>query len=345
MKFEFKPSEESRSFKEYLQHSTNMSTVMDIYKRCMIIPMIAVIMVIIIPMFKGIYKDTLFYVILFSIGIVVGILVVLVMVFLFKISTKKVKNNKMYCDLESTFKFTIKDKYIIRENEFSTVKVLMKKVEKIKLLKYGVILCTEGERVDMFIPKDILPISINELIDLIKKENGSLFIDEAAKREKKRLIRYYMVALVIALLSLVASYFVGKYDYEHNFTRYDLIMHSDLVKQENHKLLYENESLGFKLLFPSKWEGKFGIEELDDRINVYYLVDGKQSRKTTLLFTIRVFDTVGDTTDFNVIKVDGNSNEIYTFLAPKVISTLEKRTYEAIEYNNLYRDIDNVKLQ
>ena len=345
MKFEFKPSEDSRSFKEYLQHSTNMSTVMDIYKKCMIIPMIVVIMVIIIPMFKGIYKNTLFYVILFIICIVVVILVVLVMLFLLKILTKKVNNNKMYCDLESKFKFTIEDKYIIRENEFSTVKVLMKRVEKIKVLKYGVILCAEGERVDMFIPKDILPISIDALIDLIKKENGSLFIDEAAKREKKRLVRYYIIALIIAVLSVVVAYFVGKYDYDHNFTRYDLIMHSDLVKQDNHKLLYENESLGFKLLFPSKWEGKFGIEELDDRINVYYLVDGKQSRKTTLLFTIRVFDTVGDTTDFNVIKVDGNSNEIYTFLAPKVISTLEKRTYEAVEYNNLYRDIDNVKLQ
>lgn len=345
MKFEFNPSENSRSFKEYLQNSSNISLVMDIYKKCLAIPVVMIIMITIIPLFKGIYKNTVFYTTLLFICIILIALFVIIVTFLIKILNKKVKNNKMYCDLESTFKFTIKENYIIRENEFSTVKVLMKKIEKIKRLKYGIILCTEGERIDMFIPKDILPVSVDELIELIKKENSSLLIDEAAKREKKRQIRYYLIALISILLSAVVAYFIGKYDYEHNFTRYDLIMHSDLVKQENHKLLYENESLGFKLLFPSKWEGSFGVEELEDRINVYYLVNGEQSPKTTLLFAIRGLDVIVDNTGFNIIKVEGNSNGIYTFLGPKVIYTLERGTDESLEYNKLYRDIDNVKLQ
>ena len=345
MKFEFKPSENSKSFKEYLQHATNISIVKDLYNKCIIIPVMIIIATMVITMLKGIYKNILFYVIVIFIGIILVTLFILVVLFLLKIIKKKVKNNKMYCDLESVFKFTIVDDYIIRENDFSTIKLLLKEVQKIKILKYGIIVCEGGEKVDMFIPKDILPISTKEFIDLIKNHNPELLIEEAAKNEKRRLFRYYSLVLLIALLSIVAAYFVDKYDYEHSFTTYELVMSSDLVKQENHKLIYENEGLGFKLLFPSKWEGKFGIEEVDDRINVYYLVEGKQSRKTTLLFTMRVFDEVDDTTDFNVIKIDGNSNEIYKFLAPKVISTLEKRTNEAIEYNNLYKDIGNIKLQ
>lgn len=242
MRFEFKPSEHRKSFKEYLKYASNISLVTDIYKRCIIIPVAIIIFAVVLSLLKGIYRNTLFYSIVYVIGVILVVLFVTVVALVSKLFKKKIKNNKMYCDLESKFRFIVEEGHIIRENDFSTIKIAIKSIEKIKLLKHGVIICAEGEKVDMFIPTDILPISINELINLVRYENSRVVIDETAKKEKKRLGRYYLILLIASLVAAVSSYFIDKYDYEHNFTKYDLVI------QDNHKLFYENNNLELRNL-------------------------------------------------------------------------------------------------
>ncbi|WP_300381743.1 hypothetical protein, partial [Clostridium sp.] len=282
------------------------------------------------------------YMLIVIIGaLVVYILIILLIIKLVKRKQKKsIKNNNLYCDIESTFYFTIEDGYLIRENEFSNLKLPLNKVKDVKLLKHGLILSIESERSSIFIPKDRLPISLEEFISLIKNENNNLIVIEEFKRLKKLSKKIYMLLTITFISACIFSFFIAKYDYEYNFKKYDLVMGSNLIKQDNNTYLYENENLGISLAFPSKWEGKFGIEEMEDRINVYYLANGKQSNNTTLLFSIRGLSAFWKEIDLNIIRTEG----LYLFTGPTKIS-LEKDSKEHLEYLELYKDIQNIKLR
>lgn len=340
MIFEFKPSENSISFKEYLGYLIQTSSVMIIYRNSILTTSLIAIFSIIAYLLSDYYTGFTYILILTISMLIFCFLIIFLIMKVIKSKKKKVlKNNNLYCDLESTFYFTIEDGYLIRENEFSNIKLKLSEIKYVKLLKHGIILVTENESISLLIPKAILPVTLEEFILFLKEENNSLIVLEEFKRLKKIAQKIYMILGITFILACISGFFISKYNYEHNFTKYNLIPKSDLSNQGN-TFIYENESLGISLTFPSKWEGKFGIEELEDRINVYYLVNGEQSNKTTLLFSLRGLSSIFDADNFNIIRSEG----LYLFLSPTTIR-LERDSEEYSEYLKLYKDIQNIKLR
>lgn len=341
MRFSFKPSENSTSFKEYLSYLIQTSEGITLYRNTILPASVIFIFSVVTFILSEDYKIFPYMMIGIIGALVFYTLIILLVIKLTKRKQKKsIKNNKLYCDIESTFYFTIEDGYLIRENEFSNIKMPLNKVKDAKILKHGLILSIENERSSIFIPKDSLPITLEEFISLIKEENNNLILNEEFKRLKKLSRKIYMIAIITFILACIFSFFIAKYNYEYNFKKYDLVMGSSLIKQDNKKYLYENETLGISLTFPSKWEGKFGIEEKDDRVNVYYLANGKQSNDTTLLFSVRGISAFWKEIDLNIIKTEG----LCLFLGPTKIH-LEEDSKEYLEYLELYKDIENVHLR
>lgn len=334
MKFEFKPSDNSLSFREYLSYLSQTSPIITIYINT-IIPACLVFMFSLLTYVMSGYYIYFAYIILPTIVLITlsFLLILLIIKLIKKIS---IKNNTLYCDLESNFYFTISDGYLLRENEFSTVKLELSKINDVKILRQGLILSSKDKKISIFIPKDVLPVTLEEFISFLKNENSSLIVLNEFKRLKKSYKKIYILIIFTVLLSFISSFFIGKY----NFKKYNLIPNSDLIKQEDNTFLYENEDIGISLTFPSNWENKFGIEELPDRINVYYLAEGKQSYNTTLLFSIRGLGSIFDNITLNIIRTDG----LYIFIGPTKID-LKKNSKEHLEYLDLYKDIQNIKLQ
>lgn len=236
MKFQFKPNDNTLSFREYLCYLNQTSPVIVIYLKT-IIPATSIF---IFTLFTYLLSD--FYLIFaYSLPLVLVLLIIfiLLMLLLIKVIKKKrLKNNNMRCDIESTFYFTIEDGYLIRENDFSYIKLELSKLKEVKLLNKGLILSSEDERISIFIPKDILPITLDEFISLLKIENSSLIVIEEFKTLKKSLKKIYILFIITIILSIIFGFFIGKFNYKHNFTKYDLILNSELIKQYNKSYLY-----------------------------------------------------------------------------------------------------------
>ncbi|MGG7058203.1 hypothetical protein ACQPUY_07790 [Clostridium nigeriense] len=344
MNFEFKPTENIVAFKEYLSFLTKTLPGVRIYKKT-IYPIVILILFYFSTIVLSKTYDIFHYIIVIT--IIVILFYYLLFLLIFKIvknkKNKVLKNNAIYCDLESTFFFTIDDDYLIRENEFSTIKIHLSNIKDIILLNNGLVLSIGSGHNSIFIPTTVLPVSLEEFISLIKEKNPSLMVFEEFARLKKLKKKIYISFVLMIILTFVTSFFIGKY----NFKRYDLILTSDLTKQnstnftsgDNLHYIYENFTLGFSLALPGKWEGKFGIEEKSDRVNIYYLANGKQSHDTTLLFSVRGLDVFFNTIDFYIIKNEG----LYLFVGPTKIG-LKRGSKELLEYEELYNDIKNIKL-
>lgn len=334
MKFEFKPSDYSLSFREYLKYLNTSSPVITLYLKTIIAPYLILAFSLITYILSESYRYILY---LIPFTIVISLLFLFFFLLINKLIRKKaIKNTKLFCDIESTFYFTIEDGYLIRENEFSSIKFKLSEINNIKLLKHGLILSIENAKMSPFIPKAILPIPLEEFISLLRNENNSLIVLDEFKRLKKKSKKLYTIFIFTILLSFISSFFIGKYNYK----RYPLIPNSDLIKQNDNTYLYENEDIGISLNFPSNWENKFGIEEKPDRINVYYLANGKQSHNTTLLFSIRGLGAIFDNLTLNVIKTEG----LYIFIGPTKIN-LRNGSKEHLEYIDLYKDIEKIKIK
>lgn len=334
MKFEFKPSDYNLSFREYLKYLNITSPVITLYLKTITAPTLILAFSLITYILSEDYRY-LPYLIPFI--IIFSALLLLLFLLIIKLRRKKaIKNTKLFCDIESTFYFTIEDGYLIRENEFSSIKFKLSEINNIKLLKHGLILSIENAKMSPFIPKSILPIPLEEFISLLRNENNSLIVLDEFKRLKKKSQKLYTIFVFTILLSFISSFFIGKY----NFKRYPLIPNGDLIKQNDNSYLYENEDIGISLNFPSNWENKFGIEEKPDRINVYYLANGKQSHDTTLLFSIRGLGAIFDNLTLNVIKTEG----MYIFIGPTKID-LRNGSKEHLEYIDLYKDIEKIKIK
>lgn len=349
MKFDFKPSENNISFREYLNYLAQTLEGIILYKKT-VFPagLIAIFCAMTFILSKHYIDFGLILIVLSSIIVLYSLIFLLINKLIKRKAKKPLKVNKVFCDIESRFYFTIEDGNLIRENEFSNINLQLSKIKEIKILKYGLILYVEIGKISIFIPKDVLPVTLEEFILLIKEENNDLIIKEELKREKDLLRKTNLSLGIILILACISGFFIGKYNYDRSFTRYNLIMGSNLVKQENNTSIYENEDLGISLTFPSKWEGKFGIEEMEDSINVYYLAKGKQSHNTTLLFVVSdltsIFDgkdlsSIFNGSDFNFIKAEGE----YIFKGPTEIQLI-RNSKEHIEYLELYTDIRNIEL-
>lgn len=337
MKFEFKPSENIISFREYLNYLTLTLPGVTIYRQTILLPCLIAIFSLVTSILSDYYMNFTYILILIIVILLFYLLIIFLIIKVINSKKKKVlKNNNLYYDLESTFYFTIEDDYLIRENEFSNIKLQLDKIKYIKLLKGGIILTTDNENVSIFIPKNILPVPLEEFILLIKEKNNSLIILEESKRLKNLSKKINIILAITLILGCISGFFVAKY----SFTRYDLVMENELIKQNDNTYLYENDTLGFSLTFPSTWEGKFGIEEREDGVDVYYLVNGNQSHYTTLLFSIRGLGVFFNNINFNLIKNEG----LYFFIGPTEIELI-KDSKEYLEYMDLYKDIKNIKLR
>ncbi|MCF0146890.1 MAG: hypothetical protein HUJ77_00675 [Clostridium sp.] len=333
MEFEYKPSDYRISFREYFRYLNTTSPVITLYLKTILAPYLILAFSLITYILSEDYRY-LPYLIPFI--IVFSALLLLLFLLIIKLRRKRaIKNTKLFCDIESTFYFTIEDGYLIRENEFSSMKIKLSEIDNIILLKHGLILSVKNSKVSPFIPKTALPISLEEFLALLINENNSLIVKDEFKRLKNRNKKLYAIFIFTILLSFISSFFIGKY----NFTRYPLIPNNDLIKQNDDTYLYENEDIGISINFPSNWEDKFGIEEKPDRINVYYLVDGKQSHDTTLLFSIRGLGAIFDNLTLNVIKTEG----LYLFIGPTKINLING-SKEHLEYMDLYKDIEKLKI-
>ena len=266
MKFQFKPNDNILSFREYLRYLNKTSPVIIIYFKTITSAFLIFMFTLLAYLFSSILIDfytssTITVIVLIALFIVILLITSLVIFLIIKvIKKKKLKNTNIHCDIESAFYFTIEDGYLIRENDFSYIKLELSKLKEVKLLNKGLILSSEDERILIFIPKDALPVTLDEFISLLKAENNSLVVIEEFKILKKSLKKIWILFIITIILSMTFGFFIGKYNYEHNFIKYDLILNSELIKEDNNSFLYENEELGISLTFPSKWENKFGIE-------------------------------------------------------------------------------------
>ena len=338
MKFQVKPNDNILSFREYLSYLNKTSPVIVIYLKTIIPATSIFIFTLFTDLLSSSYGIFIYSLPIFLVLLIITILLMLLVIKVIK--KKRLKNNNIRCDIESIFYFTIEDGYLIRENDFSYIKLELSKLKEVKLLNKGLVLSSEDERISVFIPKDALPVTLDELIYLLKSENNSLVIIEEFKILKKEFKKIWVLFIITIILSIIFGFFIGKYNYEHNFTKYDLISNSELIKEDNKSYLYENEVLGISLSFPNKWENKFGIEEKSDRINVYYLADGKQGHYTNLLFSVRSLGAIFNNIELNIIRTDG----LYIFVAPTSVN-LKKDSDEHLEYLELYEDIKNIQLR
>ncbi|MBD7914703.1 hypothetical protein H9660_06055 [Clostridium sp. Sa3CUN1] len=344
MKFEFKPTDNIKDFREYLSFFNRILSSVIIYKKA-IYPIAILSVFYFATLSLSQFYDIFIYIVIITMVVILIYYLLFLLAFkVFKNKKNKVlKNTALFCDLESTFFFTIEDNYLIRENEFSTIKLHLSNIESIILLKNGLVLSIAKGNNSIFIPIAVLPVSLKEFISLIKDINPSLMVFEEFTRLKKLKKKTYISFALMLILTFVTSFFIGKY----NFKRYDLILTSDLIKQnstnfasgDNSSYIYENPTLGFSLALPGKWEGKVGIEEKSDRVNIYYLANGKQSHDTTLLFSVRGLDVFFNTIDFYIIKSEG----LYLFVGPTKIG-LKRGSKKLLEYQELYNDIKNIKL-
>ncbi|WP_291650872.1 hypothetical protein [Clostridium sp.] len=213
MRFEFKPSENIISFREYLGYLMQTSPGIIIYRKTIFTSSVLVVFSIITCLLSHYYRYFT-YVLTAIIGIFIFyFLVIWLITKLIKARKNKViKNNNLYCDIESKFYFTIEDGYLIRENEFSNIKIQLSKIKYVKLLNHGLILSTENENVSLFIPIDILPITLEAFISFLKEKNNSIIVLEESKRLKRLSQKIYMIFGVTFILACIFSFFIGKYN-------------------------------------------------------------------------------------------------------------------------------------
>ncbi|MCC8123097.1 MAG: hypothetical protein LIO58_06130, partial [Oscillospiraceae bacterium] len=125
----------------------------------------------------------------------------------------------------------------------------------------------------------------------------------------------------------------------------DLIATQSATPEQEEGILYENEDLGFSLVFPQSWDGKYGILPLDDSIEVHHTQTREEvGEGNGLLFAIARYSLTEDTgsmeiiattedaqyvviypADTGVTPTNPSADEYLTMLdeAPSVVSTLQ----------------------
>lgn len=338
MKFEFKPSENGTSHNDVAKYNAPISVNSMMHLICFKMPCIIMSLLVVIDLFSrdiSIFLDKV-------IIVAIAFLIIWITYFLIK-KKKKTKAErtkfKKFCDLDTTYYFTIDDNYLIRENEFSKIKVKLNKVIKVEVLKSTIILLVENDSTLIYIPIRCLPVGLYEFINIIKEKNNAIVINEYYKNIKKSSKRYIIVCIISIVLAIIGSFFIGKYEYENNFTTYNLKIQDELKREDfNDSYYYENKNLSLGIYFPQKWDGKYGIEELNDRINVYYLPNRIQSNKTTLLFSIVKLENFNERDELYISRVVDIANERYKIFSPKTISTLKNNGAEYKEYIDMYKE-------
>lgn len=345
MRFEFKPSEHNSSFKEYMSNIYQDLEVFKVYKKAIWPLLITLISYSIITVLSKYFASIFFNIIFLAVILIIVFLIALIIIFTSRKikKAKKVRNNKFYDDLESNFTFIIEDGYLTRENQFSTVKIPLENIDKIKLLKEGITLC-HGKQAFILVPKAVLPVTVNEFIALFKAANPQIIIEDVVMKNRKYLLKYILFFITMCYLALAASHFIGKYNYENNFPTYNLIMENEMVTLGDNSFLYKNENLKYSIVFPESWSGKFGIEEKEDYINIYYLENGQQNSNTNLLCTVRDEENPPPFGEYIQGSAKFTNNAIYTLWSPRKVY-MDDNPDAKSEYLNMYYELSTLSLK
>lgn len=344
MKFEFTPSNHGESFKEYIRYISLDIPPSRILSKTVIPAIITLMSYVIIANFSQYFNSIINNSLILAVILIFALLIVFIVKMFYLKASRSLKNNKLYCDLESNFAFTLEDGYFIRENQFSTIKVALKEIATIRLLKQGLILSSENQQILLFIPIAVLPISVKDFIEIFKTANPKLTLENVYKKNKKQLLIKGICLIVICYLALVASHFIGKYNHDYNFKTYDLTTEDQMVTLMDNSFLYENQNLQYSIVFPESWSGKFGIEETEDYINVYYLENGEQGPNTSLLFTVRDEKNSPPFMEYNELAYKFTEPATYVLWGPKQVD-MDDGSNAYLEYVELYKEIATLSLK
>ena len=348
MKFEFTPSKYPKSLNEFNKYLIKIFNVDKTFNMSVKVPYVIGACIALLAYLCAKF-DIYFYLVKFI--LIFGPLMFTIIYFVQKKFNKRtgakipkiIKKN--ICDYNSTVYITIENDYLIRENKYSKIKIKLNEIGKIELLYRSVILYSKDKAILIFIPKQCLPIKLEEFIRLFKEKNNNVIINNFEKTYEGYLKKLLISMGIAMTLTLIPSYFVGKYIDENSFKKYDLKLENELEKVEFGESLYESKNIGIRMYLPIRWNGKYGVEELNDRVNVYYLPKGVQSKETTLIFTLTKLQDLDVKEDMVNVKSVEKANGIYTFFIPKVIDTLGADSLEYIEYSNMIQDIAKMHIE
>ena len=344
MNFEFIPFKDITNMYDYLNYECVDRIGMNILKLSLKIPYVIVLFFLSILFLTTEYDS-------FWANIVIGyILILICTIVLFLTSNFFVKkmningfNKRDYMKIKSTFK--IEDNYLIRKNDLMEAKILINSISNIYLMKSTLIITSEISSQEVVIPISCIPVSLNEFLNIFTSINSSINIIDLKKKRKLNIVKRFLLVTLIFLLSITPSYFICKYKFENNFTKYNLIEATDLKQSTNNERIYTNNNLKFTLHFPSSWGDNYGIEELDYKVNVYYLYKGKQGPYTTLLFSIEKGLLFDDTDSLSLNRVVQGTHGGYTLFALQKVSNIKKNSIQYEEYQRLFEDIKNLLLE
>ncbi|MBT9832719.1 hypothetical protein [Clostridium baratii] len=348
MKFEFTPSKYPKSLNEFNKYLIKSFNIDKIFNMSVKVPyVIGACIALLAYLCAKFYMYFDFVKMLFIFGPIICIIVYFVEKKFSKRTGTKIPKiiKKNICDYNSTVYITIENDYLIRENKYSKIKIKLNEIGKIELLYRSVILYSKDKAILIFIPKQCLPIELEDFIKLFKEKNNNIIINNFEKIYKKHINKLLVFMGMAIILTTFFSYFVGKYIDENSFKKYDLKLENELEKVEFGESLYESENIGIRMYLPIRWNGKYGVEELNDRVNVYYLPKGVQSKETTLIFTLTKLQDLDVKEDMVNVKSVEKANGIYTFFIPKVIDTLGADSLEYIEYSNMIQDIAKMHIE
>lgn len=339
MKFNFEISKYLKEYKDYMVDSNKVIKFTTNLVRSLLFIFIFCILV---------YALNVRYIIFFDnlklLGIVVGIAVLISLIILKVIVTRKNKkvNSEKIKDFNVVNMVEINDEFFIRENEFSMIKFPLDSVLKIIVLKELLIIQTSSYKSEICIPIKSLPVELNEFIDIFKSKNDKLVIENHKNKLKKSYIKYIVYEILIFIAAILVAFFISKYNYENKYIEYNLVMQEDLQeKGDLNSYLYESNS-GVSIYFPKDWQGHYGVEEFSkERINVYYLADGKQSSKTTLLFVLEKGIGMGYD-GLKAVRFAECDGVVYTVYIPESISTLKGDSEEYKEFSEMQGDLPNI---
>lgn len=331
----------SISIREYIKYVLDNSIEAKDYRKINYIPALINIILILSAIFYILYDRNIFKILVLIILFI--LLYIFIGYFINKIIGKKTIIKK-FSDSNSDVYIKIEDDIIICENQYGAVKFPLKKIETIHLLRYGLILATEHNKINVFIPKKELTLELSEFIDKFRKSNDKLIIVNKNESFKKKLLFMIINSISVLAISIIIGVSIGKYSYNLRYHVENLILAKDLIKTTEETKggnIYQSENHNVEIYFPKGWKNKYGIEDTEECINVYYLTNGQKDDEAMLLFKFIESDKVKNSEDFNIYKYVTLYNDMfYEILTPKVVEMPKDDKEIKKEYTSMYNVFD-----
>lgn len=341
MEIKYSSLKNSISIREYIKYVLDNNIEAKDYRKINYIPALINIILILSAIFYIFYDSNIIKILILI--ILIMLLYIFVGYFISKIIGKKTIIKK-FSDSNSEVYIKIENDIIISKNEYGSVKFPVRKIETIHLLRYGLILATEHNKIKVFIPKQELPLELSEFIDKFRKVNDKLIIVNKNESFKKKVLLIIINSIVVLAISIIIGVSLGKYSYNFKYHVKNLILSEDLIKTTEETRggnIYQSENHNVEIYFPKGWKNKYGIEDTEECINVYYLTNGKKDDEAMLLFKFIESDKVKNSKEFNIYKyVTFDNDMFYEILTPKVVEIPKDDKEIKKEYTNMYNVFD-----